>query len=668
MPIHKLRHDELENYGNILVSEAVPIDEPIPAPFTAHWCVVEPGATSEQHMHRETEVYFITSGRGVVTVDGEATEVEEGDTIYLDPLGHHTIQNRADNADDLVFITVYWADDGRAEAAARVPEQLDTKTAALAFATPATPNGDLHLGHLSGPYLAADIWVRAMRARGVDARFVTGTDDHQTYVEHKAWQLDKTVEETAALFTERIRSALEAADVYPDLFLRPAESGSHRERTAAFFSRLYESGKLRREVVPSLYCERCERHLFEVYARGRCPHCGAGTGGNGCEECGRPNECADLVDPVCNVCGKAPVLRSQERVVFPLERYREPLREFVGRALLGTHVRTLCERMLAEPLPTISVTHESAWGIPAPVPGLEGQVIWSWLEVASLYVEAAADVGDARGWSGGGNGFPRDSDVQVVQFFGFDNGYFKAILLTALYLAADVDAWPPSTFVTNEFYRLDGRKFSTSSNHLVAVLDAVESAPPDLIRFYLCATRPELVQTTYSAADFAATTQHELIDGWQAWLHGLGARLREHFDGAAPDTGLWTEEHRAFESDLRGWCARAQHCLSVESFSPSRLVRVLGELVRQTSQFGAAEAEWSAVPGRWDMFRTAIALELAAARALAILASPVMPRFANRLWDDLGGSPSLEENGWEPLVAYLAPGTAVRLQRPYFEP
>lgn len=662
MSLRKVRADDLEAYGNILVSDAVPVNEPSPAPFTAHWCVVAPGTTSARHMHRETEAFFITRGRGIVTVEDEQAEVREGDTVYLDPLRHHTIHN-PDGTEDLVFITAYWADD------ARHPDNGAEKASApmvLAFATPATPNGDLHLGHLSGPYLAGDIWTRYMRARGHDVRFVTGTDDHQTYVDHKARQLGKPAAESAAMFSERIRAALEAADVRVDLFLSPAQSSAHRDRTAAFFTRLYEAGKLRRTDAPSLYCESCRRHLFEVYVRGLCPYCGAGTSGNGCEECGRPNGCVDLVDPECSLCGGTPVVRSLERVVFPLEDYREQLRASVDRARMGTHVRTLCERMLADPLPTIDVTHESDWGVPVPVPGFEGQVIWSWLELAALYLEAAADLQERDGKPATSEELLRRRDVEFVQLFGFDNGYFKAVLMSALYLAADDRAHLPSTFITNEFYLLDGRKFSTSGNHLVSVLEATESAPSDMVRYYLARTRPELVETNFVEEDFHATVRQELIERWESWLLGLGRKMCEHFDGPAPDTGLWTHQHRLFERDLRDWCTRAEGHLSAERFSPPRLVRVLDELVREASQFGAAEAHWSAVPGGSDMFRTAIALELAAARTLAVIAYPIMPRFSAQLWTDLGGPSTVEQHGWDSLGTYLAPGTRVELGRGYF--
>lgn len=665
MPIRKVTSDHLEEYGNILVSAALPEHEPAPAPFTAHWCVVKPGATSDRHMHRETEAFFVTRGRGVVTVDDEAAEVSEGDTIYLDPLHHHTIHNPADSREDLVFITAYWAGDP-ARAANGGQAERPQRTPVVAFATPATPNGDLHLGHMSGPYLAGDVWTRYMRARGVDARFVTGSDDHQTYVDHKARRLGVAVDEAAAMFAGRIRAALEAADVRTDLFIQSALSPAYQQRTSHFFARLYESGKLRREVLPSLYCESCDRQLFEVYVRGLCPHCGTTTSGNGCEGCGRPNECADLIDPICNLCGGTPALSSHERVVFPLEDYREQLRDFVGHARIGTRLRTLCERMLADPLPTVSVSHESEWGVPVPVQGLEGQVIWSWLEVAALYLEAAVELEAQHGRHLDGDGFLAAADLDIVQFFGFDNGYFKAILLTALFLATDQDARLPSTFVTNEFYRLDGRKFSTSANHVITVLDAVEELSSDAIRFYLSWSRPELVETNFVASDLAATVQRELVEGWQAWLHELHARVRDHFDGVAPDTGLWTEQHRNFESALREWAGRAERHLSAESFSPPRLVRLLGELVREARAFGAAEANWSEVPGAGDMLRTGVALELTAARALALMAAPVTPRFAARLWADLGCTPSLDEHGWDPVVAYVQPGTSVVLDHTYF--
>src|SRR5262249_13720349 len=155
---------------------------------------------------------------------------------------------------------------------------------------------------------------------------------------------------------------------------------------------------------------------------------------------GRPNECVDLVDPTCALCGRTPEIRPLERIVFPLEPYRARLREFVDRAAMSTHLRTLCERMLEDPLPTVTVTHKSDWGIPVPVPGFEGQVIWSWVEVAATYLGATAEPNAPHGRAFWNGGFLSTGEFDVVQFFGYDNGYFKAILLTAVYLACDAEA------------------------------------------------------------------------------------------------------------------------------------------------------------------------------------------------------------------------------------
>lgn len=649
-----------------MVSDAV-TGEDISPPFTAHWCVVEPGKTSKGHMHREEEAFFIARGRGVVTAGDSVSEVEEGDTVFFEPFVTHTIHNPAGSTENLVFISVYWAGSRRGfPRDTKVRQDAPRKTSVLALATPPTPNGGLHLGHLAGPYLAADIWTRYMRARGASTWLVTGTDDHQTYVAHKACQLGKPVEQTATRFGREIRRALESADVRVDEFIQPAHSNDHREWTAALFRRLYELGKLRSEETPSLYCEGCQRHLFEVYVRGRCPHCEAPTGGNGCEKCGQPNECVDLIDPICNLCGTEPAVQSLDRIVLPLDDYRGRLRQFVERAQMGTHVRILCERMLAKPLPTVSVTHVSDWGVPVPVPGFDGQVIWSWLEIGAAYLKVAGDVGVSLGLEVAGSRFPEARHLRIVQFFGFDNAYFKTILLPALFLAADEEGDLPDTFVTNEFYRLEGRKFSTSADHVVSVLDVMDDVPSDQARYYLARTRPELEQTNFTSGEYAATIQGDLVDGWQGWLHDLGRRVHNRFGGVAPDTGLWTECQRLFETRVEELCADIEACLDVETFSTRRLTRRLCELVDEARSFGATEAHWSVLPEGRDLERTAVALELAAARALAITCSPIMPRFASRLWNDLGCSPTLAEHGWRDLVAYMPPGTRVTLNHDYF--
>jgi methionyl-tRNA synthetase len=663
--MQKLRLNDmrLDEDGALLLSDPVVASEAGSGPFTARWCVVQPGAESHGHMHLEHEAFIVIRGRGEAVADDVVEDVESGDALIFAPFTRHTIRNPATSAEDLVFLTMYWVSrpDSDSEPRATVGSRR-----VLVFATPPTPNGDLHLGHMSGPYLAADIWRRHLRAKRVDVRYVTGTDDHQSYVEFKGHQLHQSAADTASQYAARIRKALVDADVVVDRFIQPGADPAHRDRTAALFRRLYETNKFIRERAPTLYCGGCNRYLFEVYVRGLCPHCGSRTAGNGCEECGRPNECVDLVDPTCAVCGRTPEIRPLERIVFPLEAYRERLREFVAGASMSTHLRTLCERMLEDRLPSVSVTHRSDWGIPVPVPGFEGQVIWSWVEIAGLYLGAAAELGTELDWPLADGAFLDEGAADVVQFFGYDNGYFKAILLTAVYLAYDAEAHLPPTFVTNEFYRLDSRKFSTSSNHLIGVSDFLQSVDSDFVRFYLSYTRPELEQTNFTREDFTATVQRELVDRWQNWLHDLGERLRRRFSGVVPDIGLWTDEHREFRRRLRACCLRIEESLTAPHVSPLRLTHLLSELVDEARQFGVAESHWTTVRTGRDMERTSMALELAAARALAIACAPVMPRFGARLWESLGYPATGDACAWDPIVDFVPAGVSINLEQPFF--
>src|SRR5262249_28904621 len=344
----RLNDLRLDEDGELLLSEPLLSADAGSGPITARWCVVKPGRESHGHMHLEREAFIVIKGRGTAVSDDVVEDVESGDALLFAPFTRHTIRNAATSTDDLVFLTVYWVPGGKDRAASNAAADRQTPAArrTLVFSTPPTPNGDLHLGHMSGPYLAGDIWRRYLRAKGVDVRYVTGTDDHQSYVEFKAHQLHESTAETAARFGARAHQALVDADVVVDRFVQPAEDAAHRERAAALFRHLYDTNKLVKDVAPALYCSGCDRSLFEVYARGRCPHCGSRTAGNGCEECGRPNECVDLVDPTCALCGRTPEIRPLERIVFPLEPYRARLREFVDRAAMSTHLRTLCERML----------------------------------------------------------------------------------------------------------------------------------------------------------------------------------------------------------------------------------------------------------------------------------------------------------------------------------
>jgi methionyl-tRNA synthetase len=666
MLIRKLDRASMTRSGDVSMQYLYPWDDVVATPFGSAWAVVKPGETSHAHGHHEGETFFIVSGSGRLRAGDETCAVEAGDVVYFPPFTAHELTN--DTATDLVFLTVFWESmrDALAHAAA-APAAAPNRARTIVTSTPPTPNGDLHLGHLSGPYLGADVHVRYLRMRGVEAYHLSGSDVYQSYVAFKAAQTGTTPLEVAERYTGEIERTLAAVGALPDQFTRPHELAGYAQAVTEFYAELVACGAIVRERAPALYCETCASYRYEAYVGGRCPHCGAGCNGNFCEECARPNDCVTMAGAACKVCGAQPAVRKVERLYVRLGDYAERLRAHVARSPMNTHLRALSETMLENPLPSIAVSHPSAWGLPVPVAGFDEQTIWVWLEMAVGYLAGMRELGRRFGWWDESAGVWPPPGTQLVQFMGIDNGYYHTLLFPLLYALLRPNVDLPTTYVGNEFYCLDGAKFSTSRNHAVWGREMLGRATRDEVRFYLAWTRPEVAQTSFTASDFEVTIRRELIDGLQGWLRELDHRVRRDFGGCAPEPGYWTEDHRRFLDRIAATTARAAEAYEAATFSPQRVTRALSELAREARALGAAEENWRPVRRRYDERRTAVALELAAATALARLCAPIMPDFAQRLWSDLGNAGDVAA-AWPEQPQWVAFGTEVQLGGDYFPP
>lgn len=668
MFIRKRNAEESIHETDISYRFLYPWQEVVNTPFNSMWCTVEVGKESTPHNHHDVETFFITQGRGVMTVNDESIEVEAGDVVYLPPLSTHSLKNTSQE-EDLLFLTVWWED---MTILNEQVEQKERKASAsfrsvLVTAPPPTPNGDLHLGHLSGPYLGADIYTRYLKMRGVGAYYLSGTDDFQSYVVLKGKQIGLTPHEVATKFSEAIAETLKAAQIEMDLFVCPQSSPHHVKLIQEFFGALYRNGKLLAKEVPSLYCATCDMYLFEAHVRGTCPHCGSGSSGNLCEDCGRPNDCVDLIEPVCNYCGNRPLTRQSRRLYFPLSQYQQQLENYLKSVRMNARLKVLCDQMLATPLPDIALSHSAEWGIPVPFAGFEGQKIYIWPEMLFEYLGATRELNEAlRALENSRQLWP-SSDRKIVQFLGFDNGYLYAILFPGLLLAYDPAIRLPEIFICNEFYRLDQSKFSTSRMRAIWGRDLIGQVSADIVRFYLSYDRPETEQTNFTMVAFKEVVQRELIDSWEYWLQQLGVKLLSEYGGIVPEAGEWTDDHCHFYQKLKHLNEEATYAYEAETFSPQQVTRLLCELVRTARRFGKAEDHLSQVATRRDERRTGIALELAAARALALLATPIMPDFASRLWKNLGYKTSLFTRRWEEIPGFVQSGQKTHnLAGPYF--
>jgi methionyl-tRNA synthetase len=537
----------------------------------------------------------------------------------------------------------------------------------LVIAAPPTPNGDLHVGHLSGPYLRADIHARYLRMRGIDAYYLTGVDEHQSYVAFKAEQLGLSAAQTSDMFSDAILKSLQAAQINIDIFSRPTRLPYHEELVREVFEKLYAEGKLVSKHEACLYCETCQQYLFEVYAHGKCPHCAAEAGGNSCEVCGLPNNCIDLIEAACTRCGNAAGTRTFTRIYFPLNRSKQQLKRYHESIEMGSHMRSLCEQMLADDMPDIPISHFSEWGIPVPLADFAGQRFYVWFEMVAGELAATQELSEKLGLADGWQHFWKSREVDIVKFCGFDNSYFYSVLFPAIYLAFDAQIKLPKVFVTNEFYRLDGMKFSTSRNHVIWGGDILSRASVDTLRFYLAYSSPEVEQTNFTTDEYESTVQRELVEGLGTWLCELGYKIAADFNSLTPAAPNWSEAHRRFYDKIEALNAEAAVAYEAATFSTQRAARALIELVCTARQFANAERARKENGGSQSEYETSVALELAAAKSLAILSAPIMPGFAARLWDDLGCDASTLCQSWENALKCIPAGRRIsKLNRDYF--
>ena len=438
-------------------------------------------------------------------------------------------------------------------------------------ATP-TSNGDLHIGHMAGPYLAGDVYARYRREGGRGVIYTTCTDDSQTYVLATAHRRGLAPAQLCESATAAITRSLEAMGI--GMAGLPPIDERYRATVVDFVTALHRAGRFRSRTVRLPYAERSGTYLFDGLIGGVCPRCLAGSCGGACESCGHPNNFDELLHPYSTLNPDEPVTYREHTVlVLPLEEYRDRLTEYYA-ARAGRwrpHARQLIGELLARPLPDAPVTMPGTWGIPAPFAETPGQILYPWVEAmpASMYSTcwAAERLGESAGapdeyWLA-------DRGAEIVYFHGFDNVYHWGLMDLALLMAHGDRYTLPSTNVCNEFYDLDGEKFSTSRNHLIWSVDLLTEVPRDLVRFYLALTAPEFQRTNFSREALERGVARELVAPWNALADALSlARL-----GVDPTDQLPTTD--AGRQRAAVMAGRFRACYELPDFSLTRAAQTI---------------------------------------------------------------------------------------------
>ncbi|MEV0292506.1 class I tRNA ligase family protein [Nocardia sp. NPDC050710] len=378
-----------------------------------------------------------------------------------------------------------------------------------------TANGDLHLGHLAGPFLAADVYTRYARSAGREVLFGTGVQDTSTYVATTAHRLGIDAQALVERSAKEVEATLAALGIAVDAFT------GWEERFTSFVTRvvadLRAKGAVRLRPMPFPYSTRTGEYLVDGHVAGTCPVCLADSCAGLCESCGHAVTAGELLDPRSTRDPEDVLeIREVEVLVLPLERYRQRLRAHFADAagVLRPHAAQVLDELLAQPLPDFPVTYPIGWGIPAPE--LPGQVINPNAEPVAWTMYCALLAAENRGLEPGSEDalLRTDAHARVVYFLGIDNIHPFAISGLAMLLALGEDYALPNLFLTNEFYELRHEKFSTSRGHLVWGRDLATQVPRDLIRFHLASNSPELQRTSFSREELVALTRTRLVEPW----------------------------------------------------------------------------------------------------------------------------------------------------------
>lgn len=383
--------------------------------------------------------------------------------------------------------------------------QRYTVTAALPYA-----NGPVHIGHLAGVYLPADIYVRYLRAQNRDVKFICGSDEHGVPITIRAQKEGVTPQQVVDKYHAIIRDSFREFNVSFDVYSRTS-SKTHAEVSSGFFQKLYAEGKFIEQTTQQYFDESAQQFLADRYIVGTCPNCSNENAyGDQCERCGTSLSPTELINPRSMLSGAQPILRDTKHWFLPLDQYEPWLREWIvegHKSDWKTNVYGQCKSWIDQGLHPRAVTRDLDWGVPVPVPGAEGKVLYVWFDAPIGYISATKEAFPAD-WEL----YWKDAGTKLLHFIGKDNIVFHCIIFPAM-LKAHGDYVLPDNVPANEFLNLEGDKISTSRNWAVWLHEYLQDFPgqADVLRYVLCANAPETKDNDFTWKDFQARNNNELV-------------------------------------------------------------------------------------------------------------------------------------------------------------
>ncbi len=532
-----------------------------------------------------------------------------------------------------------------------------TVTAALPYA-----NGPVHIGHLAGVYVPADIYVRYLRLKGRQVAFIGGSDEHGVPVTIRARKEGITVQQVVDRYHELIKDSFRRFGISFDIYSRTT-SPTHHKLASDFFRKLYDEGKFVEKVSEQFYDEQTGHFLTDRNIRGECPRCHAADAyGDQCEKCGATLSPEELINPYNAETGNPLVKRATKHWYLPLDQYQPWLEQWIlqDHKEWRSNVYGQCKSWLDGGLHPRAVTRDLDWGIPVPVEGAEGKVLYVWFDAPIGYISNTKELCDAQPEKfGSWETWWKDPETRLVHFIGKDNIVFHCIVFPSM-LKAHGGYILPDNVPSNEFLNLEGNKISTSKNYAVWLNEYLDEMPgrQDELRYVLTANAPETKDNDFTWADYQARCNNELVAVYGNFVNRALQLTQKYYDGEVPASGQLTDYDQQTLDEFRGVKEKLEGLL--EAFKFREAQKEAMNLARIGNKYIADSEPWKVVKTDPERVKTVIYISLQLTANLAIAFEPFLPFSSERLRTMI----DMPEFSWEDLgkTDLLAPGK--RLPKP----
>ncbi len=505
-------------------------------------------------------------------------------------------------------------------------------------------NGPLHLGHIAGAYLPSDIFARYHRTKGNEVLMVSGSDQHGTPITIAAEQQGKKPGEIANLYHQQFLDSWQKLGISFDLFTS-TDTANHAEVTHDIFLTLLDKGYIYKSTMSQPFCPQCRRFLPDRYVEGTCPYCHSPNArGDQCEDCSKPMNAADLIEPHCRQCGAPPQFKDSEHFFLKLTAFQERLADWAKKQeQWRPNVFMLTQRYLKEGLRDRAITRDIDWGVPVPVTGFENKRIYVWFEAVIGYLSAtkewAKSIGDSEKWRSFWQG-----EVKSYYFIGKDNIPFHTLIWPAMLMGYG-DLNLPHDIPANEFLTIEGRKLSTSRNWAVWLPDYLSRYDPDPLRYLLSINMPETGDTDFSWHEFIRRNNDELVATYGNLVHRVLTFVYRNFNGCVPQA-------RELDSQSQALLSKAEDTLNTMDGLLYRCrfkeaIRSAMSLAQESNRYLNDKSPWKTIKLDREAAATALYVAICLISCLKTMLYPFLPFSSQKLHEFLGFEGSVENDGWQ---------------------